>query len=155
MRRWTTISKGSFALAVALPMLAMYVLSVQCVVGDLLVHCCDGHQEHNMVQYASGHDHAGQVQHSEDHESQKHRGDEDEGCCHDLTTDFFSLFQAQPMKVVAASTLQITFVPSPIQSENPYINPTNQVFGYTGFKPPPQQSPSGAQLRILYESFLN
>ncbi len=158
----TGMSGKAFFAAFLLPMLSVYVLTVSCALGDVL-DCCDDmmpemqvvnnhHDEHG---HTDGHGHGKAHQHA----ATGHHGSssEDEDCCNDLTTNFFSIFQAQHQVLSVehrSGSVLPHFTAPATKMLNASLSKTTPAV-YNGFKLPLKTNLTGAFLRILHQSFLN
>src|SRR5690625_219756 len=81
-------------------------------------------------------------------------GDDDD-CCNDLTTAFFSVFQVQPHTFVADQPVPVDHHPVIVVKNifNSYVVDPSLI--YPGFDTPMKIAFTGRHLRILYQSFLN
>jgi len=165
MRFHPSISAKAFITVFLLPVLSVYILTVSCALGDAL-DCCDGmwmsevqvvHDSHDNHDRTEGHGH----KHGEAHQASasKHHSpsSKDDDCCHDLTTTFFSIFQAQQqpgITVQANGSTWLHFAASATALPGRFLRHLAHTV-YTGFKLPLKTPLSGAFLRILHQSFLN
>jgi len=165
MRRKSSISAKAFFTAFLLPVLSVYVLTVSCALGDVL-DCCDdmwmsevqavhgSHDDHGHAE-ENGHDHgkAHQAAAGNHHSSSS----EDDDCCNDLTTNFFSIFQAQHQVLIAAKAngSSLPHFTAPAAAMPDVFLRSTALTVYNGFKLPLKTNLSGAFLRILHQSFLN
>lgn len=141
-----------------IPLLSVYLLSITCSVGNFSSFCCEeniGKSSHEVHNSFSSHSHPeGHPKSNGAHSNKKtypHAGD----CCTELTTNFFSIFQAQPVQFV----LQNSFTPDnlPLTGFGEFLENiiNNQTRLFIQIHPPPKKVISGQYIRILYKSFLN
>ena len=164
MRQLARKSGKAFFAAFLLPMLSVYILTVSCALGDVL-DCCDDmmvemqvvnshHDEHG---HTDGHEHEQRKAHQPAATQHHGSSSEDEDCCNDLTTNFFSIFQAQHQVLSvehASGSVLPHFAAPATRILNAALSRIDQT-AYNGFKLPLKTNLTGAFLRILHQSFLN
>ena len=164
MRQLARKSGKAFFAAFLLPMLSVYILTVSCALGDVL-DCCDDmmvemqavsshHDEHG---HSDGHSHEQGKAHQPAATHHHGNSTEDEDCCNDLTTNFFSIFQAQHQALsveLSSGSVLLHFTAPATRILNAVLSKTGPA-AYNGFKLPLKTNLTGAFLRILHQSFLN
>jgi len=157
-------TKGILLTVMTIPLLSVFMLTIVCSLDEFVLNCCTDpaaeladHQDHPTPHHAHGpdipasHTHSGTTQDSpEGH----HSGDDDD-CCNDLTTAFFSVFQVQPHTFVADQPVPVDHHPVIVVKNifNSYVVDPSLI--YPGFDTPMKIAFTGRHLRILYQSFLN
>ncbi len=164
MKRTANKTKSILLMIMAIPLLSAFMLTITCSLGDFVFDCCAKpatvqaeHQGYSTSHHAHDPDTQASHTHSGTHQesSEGPHSREDDDCCNDLTTAFFSVFQVQPHQFVADQPAPfpplpaVAFIP---EIHNYYVD-QSQV--YHGFEPPPRFYQSGRLIRILYQSFLN
>ncbi len=162
MRTNSNISRKVMLSAFGLPMLGVYMLTIWCGLGNFLAECCDHHNQPSVAHHADSPGHSDDHHHdphshghSHDHSGDHHQknSEDDDGCCSDVTTAFFLVFQqkAQPYTVdfhpseSPAAILRVAI--------SQYF-PKLEGHALQKWMPPPRPAPSGFSLRILHQSYL-
>ncbi len=167
MKRITQRSKRILITIMAIPLLSVFVLTLTCSLGDFVLSCCAeptriqaDHHDHLSLHQA--HEADPQESHAHfttpDESSEGHHSGDEDDCCNDLTTSFFSVFQVQPNIFIADQPASVKHLPGVaiINTFNNYYE-VDQSLIYHGFEPPPKiaSTATGWGLRILHQSFLN
>lgn len=162
MSRNTHRPKSILLAIMAFPLLSVFVLTLTCSLNDFVLNSYTepvsgetGHHDHSTSPHT--HDTKESHTHSSAHQesSDGQHSEDDDDCCNDLTTSFFSVFQVQPHVFIADHHTPVDY--TPIFAVRNIFNyyQVDQSLIYHGFEPPPKIAPTGWHLRILYQSFLN
>lgn len=162
MKRNTQRSKSILLTLMAIPLLSVFVLTLTCSLDDFVFNSCANpasaqvdHHDHSTPHHAHETDSQETHTHSGTHHqsSDGHHSEDDDDCCNDLTTSFFSVFQVQPHTFIADQPAPVDYTPViPVNNTfNYYL--VDQSLIYHGFETPPKIAATGWHLRILYQSF--
>lgn len=145
MKNWKPLNIA-LVLVLLLPLAGTYMISMSCVVGDVLFSCCEVSHPRMANTEIDRHKNNGF-----DH------GSEDPGnnCCTGFSAGAISIFQVLPVQALAEMVMDMEYLDYSILTDNLSNNFAGSFFAYTGLHPPQLFYVPGVQLRILYQSFLN
>lgn len=164
MKGITQRSKGILLTVMAIPLLSVFVLTLSCSLDDFILNCCEkpsSTQADHHDYLTSHHVHESDAEESHTHStapsapSEGHHNENDDDCCNDLTTSFFSVFQVQPHVFIADQLVLGDYNPVVAIKKIFVLYEVDQSIIYHGFEPPPKIAPTGWDLRIMHQSFLN
>ena len=130
------------------------MLTICCGFGNFLNFCCDHPTAEGIAHHKDAHQQHGEShgEHNHSEHQENHKPDDDD-CCNDFTTAFFSVFNQKVQPYTADFQVQngvgsivlpgITIVPYPFITDE-----------RLKWFPPPRPAPSGFDLCILNQSFL-
>lgn len=165
MKRTVYISKSILLTVVSLPIFSAFLLTITCSLTNFALPCCVPDSARHVDHHEASHSHpstaadAGKTSmdhHGHPHtDSEKGHKGEDDDCCNDLTTAFFSVFQVHPSDFVADQPVPVYQFPVIGTFLQTLVYQVDQSLIYHGFDTPPKIPISGWWIRILHQSFLN